>query len=212
MSEIEHLLAGYIRQRLFNNWEKPRVGVYRASVVSQTCLRSKWNFYKHFERHDDLTTDMILLLGGGIVFHRMLQSIKVDGKRYWDAVEIPCKIEEDFGDEKVLLVGHADALKNGVVYEFKHTRSTPRKAYFNHLLQLNFYLKALQKPEGRLVYVSYREDGGLTIKEFHLVYSESLYAFFINRAQELHIALKSSIPPRCSCKGRIHELTMEVRL
>lgn len=206
MSEVENVLADYIRKYLFRNWEKPQMGVYRASIVSQTCLRSKWNYYKHFEHHDDLTTDMILLLGGGIVFHRMLQSIKVGGKRFWDAVEIPCKTEEALGDERVLLVGHADAMKNGIVYEFKHTRSQPKKAYFNHLLQLNFYLKALQKPEGRLVYVSYREDGGLTIKDFHLVYSESLYAFFVNRAQELHIALKSPVPPRCSCRNKTHEI------
>lgn len=205
MSEIEKVLVGYIRQYLFANWERPKAGIYRASVISQSCLRSKWNYYKHFERNNDLTPDMIMLLGGGIVFHRMLQGIRVNGKRFWDAVEVPCKTTEKMGDERVILLGHADAMRNGIVYEFKHTRSQPRKAWFNHLLQLNFYLKALQKPEGRLVYVSYREDGGLVVKDFQLIFSESLYSFFVNRAQELHIALKSPVPPRCSCRGNIHE-------
>jgi len=211
---LKKLLADYCRRTYFGKEEQPvQVGVYRPSVLSWSCLRKQYNYYFYFDKKspEEIPDDIVLLLSGGIVFHRLIQSLKLDGKRYWSAVEVPCSITvEALNGSQITILGHADAIcGSGIeakVYEFKHVRQIPSKPLFEHVLQLNFYLGALQIPHGVLTYVGYVPSGGLDIKEYPHTFSHWHFEHLINRAITLHTLLVNKTPPRCSCKNRIHEI------
>jgi len=214
MATLKTLLANYCRKTYFSGHDVPiKMGVYRPSVLSWSCVRKQFNYYKNFrdKKPEEIPDDVILLLAGGIVFHRLVQSLKDDNEKpYWSAVEVPCSINVRIaGGEDITILGHADAIRgegsDKKVYEFKHTRSLPHKPSFEHQLQINFYMGALGIPRGILVYVGYVEGGGLGVREFPLAFSEWHLEHLITRAQVLHILLKEDSPPRCSCRGRIHE-------
>lgn len=208
--EIQTLLARYCRRAYFRQNPQPvRIGEYRPSVLCWSCVRRQWNYYKQFANRppEEIPDNIVLLLAGGIVFHRLVQNIrKDDNTRYWDRVEVECqeRIVLPNGDS-FIIKGHADAIRNGVVYEFKHTRSIPTSPKFEHRLQINFYLKALSMVEGKLCYVGYDPDGGLSVREFPVFYSDWHFNHLVTRAQTLHYLLLSDMPPRCSCRNNIHE-------
>jgi len=211
---LKQLLADYCRKKYFGKEAQPvQIGVYRPSVLSWSCVRKQYNYYSNFagKSPEEIPDDIILLLSGGIVFHRLIQSLRQDGKKYWDAVEVACSIEVPTPEGSTLtILGHADAIHGtGIerkVYEFKHVRQIPTKPLFEHILQLNFYLGALQIPHGVLCYVGYLPGGGLDVKEFPHTFSHWHFEHLINRAITLHTLLIHKTPPRCSCKDRIHEV------
>lgn len=206
------LLADYCRKKYFGSNNTPvQIGVYRPSVLSWSCLRQQWNYYKNFHNKSpqEIPDDVVLLLSGGIVFHRLIQQLTTpEGRRFWDKVEVECSVEIALPTEKIIIVGHADAIKDGKVYEFKHVRTIPHKPHFNHILQLNFYLKALNIIEGYLVYAGYNEFGGIIIREFPWTLSNWHFQHLVNRAETLHYLLISDKPPRCSCRDQRHEFTV----
>jgi hypothetical protein len=170
-------------------------------------MRRQWNYYVYFSEKSasEIPDDITLLLGGGVVFHRLIQSLKDNGKSYWDKVEVECEYKVKLTNDEIVIIGHADALRGDEVYEFKHTRTLPMKPHFQHRLQLNFYLGALNKMKGRLVYTGYNEEGGIGVREFPLLYSDWYMEHLVNKAEVLHALLKSGEPPRCSCRDRKHE-------
>lgn len=205
---LEKMLADYVRKNYFGQTKEPvKIGVYRPSVLSWSCIRKQWNYYKFFhkKKQEEIPDNVVLLLGGGIVFHLLLQQLKLEDKRFWDDVEVECHIGVNIGNSRIKIVGHADAIKNRIVYEFKHTRTLPNKPYFQHQLQLNFYLAALRSLRGVLVYTGYDASGGLSIKEFPIFYSDWHLEHLITRCQTLHTFLTTNQAPRCSCRDRIHE-------
>ncbi|GIW67860.1 MAG: hypothetical protein KatS3mg096_728 [Candidatus Parcubacteria bacterium] len=206
---LQKLLADFCRRKYFGGHSSPvQIGVYRPSVLSWSCSRKQWNYYKNFhgKTSDEIPDEVILLLAGGVVFHRLIQNLTSEGRRFWDRVEIECSMEVQLTSGVILIVGHADAIKDGRVYEFKHTRVIPPKPKFEHLLQLNFYLKALKCLEGSLIYSGYTSEGGLGIKEFQTIISNWHVQHLINRAETLHYLLISDTPPRCSCRDHRHEI------
>jgi CRISPR/Cas system-associated exonuclease Cas4 (RecB family) len=216
---IKHLLADYCRRTYFgNNLQPVSIGVYRPSVLSWSCIRRQWNYYKSFagKKPDEIPDETVLLLSGGVVFHRLIQSLKEDGRPYWSATEVECSIEvEVAGGEKIKIVGHADAIRGRglerTVYEFKHTRTMPSSPYFQHILQLNFYMGALGISRGVILYSYYTQDGGIGIKEFPRIYSDWHMEHLITRAQTLHTLLINNTPPRCSCRDRLCETETSFR-
>jgi hypothetical protein len=182
--------------------------------LSWNCLRRQWNYYKFFHGKDpkDIPDDIVLLLAGGVVLHRLVQSLKTEeGKPYWSAVEVECSVEvEVLQGQKIKIVGHADAVRGKglekTVYEFKHVRSLPSRPLFPHILQLNFYLGALGVARGVLLYIGYLPNGGIDIREFNRIYSEWHMEHLINRAQTLHALLVNDQPPRCSCREKLCEI------
>jgi hypothetical protein len=210
---IRRLLADYCRRTYFRDNPHPvEIGVYRPSILSWNCVRKQWNYYKEFsgKKSEEIPDDIILLLAGGIVFHRLIQSLREDGKPYWSATEVECSIEIDVANrQRIKIVGHADAIKGKgterTIYEFKHVRAIPREPQFAHILQLNFYMGALNISKGVLLYVGYLPDGGLDLKEFPRTFSHWHLEHLIARAQTLHTLLIHNEPPRCSCSNRIHE-------
>jgi len=206
---LQKLLADYVRRKYFGlNGNPIAVGVYRPSVLAWSCARRQFHYYKLFHQRnpEDIPDDIVLLLGGGVVFHRLVQSFKENGKRYWDRIEIECSLKATVAGSNIVLTGHADAIKGDTVYEFKHTRSIPwRKPKFDHQLQANFYMAAIEKVRGVVVYTGYNEEGGLSIREFPILFSDWHLEHLITRAQSLHTWLVHDTPPRCSCRDRRHE-------
>ena len=207
---LRELLASYVKKKYFGNHHEPvRIGVYRPSVLSWSCIRKQFNYYQQLSGKtiEEIPDNIVLLLAGGIVFHRLLQSLRnPDDSKFWDKTEVECSLEVEMLGEKIQIVGHADAIRKDEVYEFKHTRSLPSKPQFPHILQLNFYLGALGKIKGRLVYTGYDAEGGLDIREFPWMFSEWHLEHLIARAQALHILLVNNQPPRCSCRDKRHEI------
>jgi len=212
--KIQQILAMYCRQSYFKNDKehKIRIGTYAPSILVGSCVRSQYNFYKSLQgkKPEEIPDEVILKLAGGVVFHRILQEFKPDGKkRYWDSVEIPCEhsFEVSQGKKKefILVRGRIDATKNGTIYEFKHTYRIPQKPKFQHLLQLHFYLGAMQKAQGVLGYIGY-DEYGIVVKEFPVVFSTWHFEHILNRAETLHIFLQNSTPPRCTCRSQEHEM------
>lgn len=210
---LEKLLADYCRKKYFGEDKQPiKIGVYRPSVLAWSCVRRQYNYYALFneKKPEEIPDKIVLLLAGGVVFHRLVQSLKDEtGKSYWDKTEVECSLEVDIAGDKIIIVGRADAIRgSGIdeeVWEFKHTRTIPLKPLFPHQLQLNFYLAALKRVKGVLLYTGYDADGGLAVKEFPCRYSEWHLEHLISRAQMLHTFLAVGIPPRCSCRDHRHE-------
>jgi hypothetical protein len=102
---LKQLLADYCRKKYFGKEAKPvQIGVYRPSVLSWSCVRKQYNYYTNFagKSPEEIPDDIILLLSGGIVFHRLIQSLRQDGQKYWDAVEVACSIEVPTPDGSTL--------------------------------------------------------------------------------------------------------------
>lgn len=210
---IEKLVADYCRKKYFGDNKQPiTIGVYRPSVLAWSCARRQYNYYSlfHQRKPEEIPDNTILLLAGGVVFHRLIQSLKDEsGKNFWERVEVECSLEVEVAGDTITIIGHADATRGkGIdeeVWEFKHTRSIPNKPLFPHILQLNFYLGALKRVRGILLYTGYDAEGGLSIKEFPHYYSEWHLEHLISRAQMLHTFLLMETPPRCSCRDHRHE-------
>lgn len=206
---LQRLLADFCRKHYFAGHGVPvQIGVYRPSVLSWSCLRKQYNYYALLSGKEakEIPDDTVLLLAGGVVFHRLVQSLRDNNKPYWDKVEVECSVKVEVAGGEIAIVGHADAIKDGAVYEFKHTRTLPSKPTFPHVLQLNFYLAALRMLRGVLVYTGYDAEGGLSVREFPILYSDWHFEHLISRAQTLHVLLVNKEPPRCSCREKRHEL------
>jgi len=200
---LQEQLVQYLRSKYFGKHEVPvQIGVYRPSVLSWSCLRRQYNYYKqlHGKHQEEIPDNIVLLLGGGIVFHELIESLPI-----WDQTEIECSLRVNVAGGEIVIVGHADAIRGDTIYEFKHTRSLPREPYFQHKIQLNFYLSALNRLKGVLAYTGYDSQGGLSVREFSLRYSDWLLEHLINRAQALHLFLLTDEAPRCSCQDKRHE-------
>lgn len=210
---IQKLLADYCRKKYFGENNQPvQIGIYRPSVLAWSCTRKQFNYYRFFDgkKPEEIPDDIVLLLAGGVVFHRLIQSLRDgEGKNFWDKVEVECSLDIEVAGEKIKIIGHADAIRGrGVdeeVWEFKHVRTIPPNPHFAHKLQLNFYLAALKRVKGVLLYAGYDLDGGLKLKEFPHFYSDWYLEHLIQRAQMLHTFLVMDTPPRCSCRDRKHE-------
>lgn len=210
---VEKLLADYCRRKYFGEKRQPvKIGVYRPSVLSWSCVRRQYNYYTLFHQKtpEEIPDKTVLLLAGGVVFHRLIQSLKdEEGRSFWDKVEVECSLTTNLAGDSVTIVGHADAIRRRdgeeEVWEFKHTRVIPPEPFFAHHLQLNFYLAALKKVKGVLLYTGYDAEGGLAVKEFPCLYSDWYLEHLIARAQMLHAFLLIGTPPRCSCRDHRHE-------
>lgn len=208
MKALQKIIAAYCRESYFklDKERKIQIGVYYPSMLVGSCYRSQYNFYTQYQgkKNEELPDEVILKLAGGVVFHRILQNFKLDGKKYWDAIEVPCEYSFDTGKGKILIRGRIDAIKDNVIHEFKHTYRIPQKAKFQHLLQLQFYLGAMQKARGQLDYIGY-DEYGMVLREFPVIYSQWHFEHLLNRAVALHLYLRHKEPPKCGCRTQEHE-------
>lgn len=201
---IQHILRG----REKHGWQKPKIGHYFPSILGWSCPAAQYQYYKLAERSDEkLEDEIVLLLARGEAEHRWLQSLKDPKKnrRYWDQIEVPCSYRFKVGEDTVTISGRADAVKNKEVYEFKTTQYIPKKPRFNNLLQLQFYLGAMERGRGWLLYLGYGDTGGLELREFPVQFSEWHFLLMLERASSLHLFLKAGVQPHCTCRTKRHD-------
>lgn len=205
MDGVKQLLIEYYRKAYFGGEASPpTVGVYWPKVLTWSCLRQQFNFFALYQGQKELPNEVILRLGDGTDFHRLVQ--KIAGRHFWNKVEIPCQtVVEIAGGEKILIRGRADCIKGDTLYELKQTMHLPYKPRFDHVLQANFYLGSLRMMRGMISYRGYDQSGAMDVREFPIIFSDWHFTHLINRAETLHVLLKSGQPPRCSCRNRRHE-------
>ncbi|MEM4593393.1 MAG: PD-(D/E)XK nuclease family protein, partial [Sulfolobales archaeon] len=119
--------------------------------------------------------------------HRALQDVlRSDG---WE-VEVGVSLQLD----GFVLRGRIDAVKEDAILEFKTVGSLPTDGpYSSHVLQAQAYLAMVGGSRAYLVYLS-RNDG--KVKVYRVDPNKQALKQVVERAKQLHQALKSGRPPQ----------------
>lgn len=184
------------------HYRLPEIGVYYPTILIQSCMRSQWNFYEMAIQQRRFPDGFLLKTQEGNAWHTMLESLHV-----WDYTErsVSKRIKLENGGH-ITIRGRCDAVRGDTVYDFKRVEWVPyRKPKFDHVLQLNFYMECLGKPNGVLAYIGYL-NGEFQIKEYYHVLSDWHTSHLVNRALMLHSALVHNDPPACSCRNQAHSI------
>lgn len=203
---VRRIVLDYFRKQTRRRYKPPQIGTYFPSVLTQSCLKGQWNYYMMSIREGQIPDGAIMRMGEGTEWHRILQSYKG-----WDGVEVKArmrvKVSQKAGDW-ITIRGRADSVKGDTVYEFKRTSWLPHKPKFDHVLQINFYMAAIGKPKGVIVYAG-NKDGDFDVVEHPVLLSDWHVEHLKNRAMNLHIFLKNKEVPICSCRSRAHDIEWE---
>ncbi len=168
------------------------VRVFEDHVISVTeatfpCLRAA--YYRRTRKALPTPIEALKILGSEL--HLMLQDVmKSEG---WET-EVGVGIELD----GFKLVGRADAVKYNTrgeaeeVIEIKTSNGLHEEALNSHMLQLQAYLTILHARRGYLIYVD-RASG--RVKVFKVLPNKQALRQVIQRAKELHEALRNHEPP-----------------
>jgi len=89
--------------------------------------------------------------------------------------------------------GRADIVTKDYVIELKTVSNIPTTVYRSHAEQLNFYLFALKKEYGYVVYLN-RKTGVVRVREVKK--DEKLLEITLVKAKELKEAIENKIPPK----------------
>lgn len=188
----------------------PTRGIYYPSMLVQSCPLYQWLHYKVAQKTGQIPEDFILRTSDGTLWHNEIQSIK----GLFDRVEVPARVTIKFGQRHILIRGRADGIKgtngNTIVYELKKTSSIPTKPKFSHVLQIQFYIRALDAHGGVICYIGYDRYRNFKVTEFYVARSDWHFEMLVARAQFLHEMLTTNTPPRCSCRSKIHAHEYEV--
>lgn len=198
---LQSELVNYLRKKKMHAYKLPTIGVYYPTTLVQSCVRSQWNFYMMCIQERAFPDAFILKTSEGNAWHEMLEELRI-----WDKTEQSArmKIKLENG-ETIQIRGRFDALRGDTIYDFKRTEWVPyKKAKFDHVLQLNFYMACLGKPKGVIAYIGY-SNGEFKIKEYYHVLSDWYTENLINRAIALHGYLRNGVAPVCTCRNKQHE-------
>jgi len=147
----------------------------------QCLLKS---FYQRKIRRKLLDSKIVVLSFGTLIHEALQKVLKKRGYR----LEVGGKIKLD----GVTLYGHADALHDDHILEFKTITRFPSEPLSHHKLQLNAYLYIFDKPIGYLVYV-HKPSG--TIKVYTVEPNEISFKYVCYRALRLTTHLTSNKTP-----------------
>lgn len=199
---LQDELANHLRKKRMHGYKLPRIGVYYPTTLIQSCTRSQWNFYMMAMREGKFPDAFLLKTQEGTAWHELMEGVRI-----WDSVEGPARKRIKLEDGTWITIrGRYDAVRGYTVYDFKRVEWVPyRKAKFDHILQLNFYMECLGKPKGVLAYIGYK-NGEFGIHEYYHVLSDWHTQHLINRAITLHMHLVNNAPPVCSCRTKFHEI------
>jgi hypothetical protein len=198
---VKNLLLDYYNKRWGSEIRIYKSSEYHVSSLLGSCVKATWNNYmmkRKTKEHEEATK---LLFLKGLIFHELLQK----SSKAWDGVEVECtrKIKTSHG--VTTLIGHADAVKDDTVYEFKTCMRIPYKPRFDHVAQVNAYATMLGKPRAIIVYAG--SDGeAFNVKEFTVLPSEWHYTLLVNKLHTIHALLKTKAQPMCSCRNRQHDI------
>lgn len=171
-------------------------GRYYPTTLVLNCVKDRFN--RHMIPVKDYERKFNALTQEGNYWHG-----KIEKHPIWDATEVPARKRIKTADGSYLTIsGRADAILDDCVVEFKRTGWVPeRKPKFEHVLQVQFYMKALGLPMARIIYIPDYGD----IVDHYVTLSDWHVNMLVNRALELHTLLKHQEVPQCQCRSKIHD-------
>ncbi|MBS3055286.1 MAG: PD-(D/E)XK nuclease family protein [Candidatus Aenigmarchaeota archaeon] len=175
---------------------KPKqIGRYYPSEIGN-CLRKLWYSYKYPQK---IEPDLLKIFEAGNIIHGfVVEVLKSEKNKEVQLLqsEIPFKIEmEDY-----MISGRVDDLvivsSNGkkMLIEVKSTKNLDAigKPQHNHVMQLLFYMTALEIHEGLVLYV---DKNNLKSKIFEVPFDQIKSAEIVDRFSFLHKHLKKDELP-----------------
>lgn len=205
LSVREELLRFLRREFFEKRYRLPKIGVYHPSILCRSCLKDQWNYYKITTALGQVNDDDVLRISEGLVWHSLIEKMEC-----WTKTEVGVRRIISLNKyETIEIHGRADAVNGDAVYEFKKTAYIPAKPRFQHILQLNFYMECLGKPQGVLVYLGPAKYGNFDVVEYYWSLSDWHTQHLIDRAVMLHRFLKSKDIPGCSCRSKWHDVEWE---
>jgi len=197
-----------VAERELDNHER-KIGVYYPSELVFPCLRSVQLRYLYPNIKPDFEKLRVFKIGS--VIHELLEKAFAQEKKRFKLLDSELSVKESFIREGYVfqISGRLDCLirigKQHYVVDFKTMRSYG-KNYIpksTDIQQLTFYLHALKLEKGFLVYVD-KQDLTFYVEEIN--YNEELYQELVQKAFDLHKALKIKVvlPKNCEAwNGKI---------
>ena len=186
------LLEDAIRSALKAEDDKPKIGVYRPSLLP-SCLKRQFIIYK---RGLSISEEKAGLFEIGRLFHGFLERTLKNGGLTVKAAEAPFFIISLSGDELIRISGRADLIVslNGEDYivETKSIRNLPGKPLKHHVQQLQLYMGGYGVERAFLIYL---EKSCLKSAVFAVKFSLGEFKRLLNRAALLHRHLTGDITP-----------------
>lgn len=179
--------------RAFNrDVEKPRIGIYRPSLIS-ACLLRQWLIYR---KGIMIGEEKAGIFKVGELFHgflgNVLKTSEVEGLELEVPIQIMLPLEEGF----VWVHGKADAKirLEGEMYvvEVKSISRLPNNPLRHHVEQLQFYLAALNCKAGFVIYL---DKSAMRRKIFTVSFEPEIFRRLLERVKRLHKALTSDFKP-----------------
>lgn len=175
---------------------KPKqIGRYYPSEIGN-CLRKLWYSYKYPQK---IEPDLLKVFEAGNIIHGfVVEVLKSERNKEVQLVqsEIPFRLEmEDYlisGRVDDLVIVTADGKK--MLIEVKSTKNLEaiEKPQHNHVMQLTFYMTALEIHSGVVLYV---DKNNLKSKVFEIPFEEIKSAEIVDRFSFLHRHLKNNELP-----------------
>jgi len=125
----------------------------------------------------------------GALFHQLLPQLLDD---YKDKLQFEVECSKDYNDYKI--VGHADAVDEDTVYEFKYTAAKLNNTLpFYYYMQANAYAVMLDKPYYKVVMVN---SYSLDVVAIDGAQDKDAFSFIEKQAEDLHDAIKTRKVPK----------------
>ncbi|MHA1329789.1 MAG: PD-(D/E)XK nuclease family protein [Candidatus Hodarchaeales archaeon] len=183
---IREVVLQHIAQREKdpNQWHSPHDHPFdfHASEVGESCLRKlyfKRTILLPFRRREK----SLLLFETGNVFHWFLQSLFPENE-----TERPVRLKfKEFN-----IIGRADLVHNGEIYEFKAVSSLPSLPYEIHECQVEVYMRGLRKKTATIVYVKKTTFDTL---EFQVQRDDLRWKEICLKVRKVVEALKNKVAP-----------------
>jgi len=172
-----------VRRATEDNFHKYEIGEYYPHLVGVCPLKA----YYTYKIGPYISDRGVRFVNAGIIYHEFI----LEGYR-----QMGYKIEVPFEyhlTPNVRVRGRVDALGFGHIVEVKTVSRLPSEPYFNHLLQVSIYAKALGVDEVVFHYIL-RND--MRYRLIRWEFDESVYKQAVKRILSLHEALVSGVLPK----------------
>jgi len=180
----EKILQAIREYRESEQWHEPLRFPFdiHASETGEKCLR-KLYFKRTVELAFQEQEKTLLLFETGNVFHRYIQSLFPDNQ-----IEKEVKIR--FKDFRI--IGRADIVLNGTIYELKAVSRMPTSPYEPHKCQVEVYMRGLHKERAIICYI---QKSTFETLEFEVERDDIRWQEIVLRVRKLVQALKEKRVP-----------------
>lgn len=192
------LLSQIISDSLKYEVEKPKIGVYRPSLLPR-CLLRQFNIYRYGVLISEEKAGIFKI---GELFHSFLNSSLFSTEKVKvKAIEAPFIILVPFKREFIRIIGKADSIINinqeDYIVEVKSIWKLPEKALKHHISQVMPYMAGYGLKKGFIIYLDKR---ALRHRIFAVEFDKKELERLIERAHRLHEALLKKNPPEPDAK------------